>query len=196
MVGRRWDTDVAEAIDFENPGWVQEVRHTALQAGHQRDEWFIDYFVFRRGLFLDRIPKLVIGRVYWDNWLLWFAGYRGAALVDASAAVMAIHQNHDYGYHPAGKAGVWDDELARRNLELAGGYKNLRSMSSANYELTRHGIEKRSILKRCSNSARAGWRNRVWHPFLDTTRSVRHALGLRRSALPLSRRDSDPTNKI
>jgi hypothetical protein len=44
----------------------------------------------------------VIGRVFWDQWLVWKAGSMGAAVVDASEAVMAIHQNHDYGYHAAG----------------------------------------------------------------------------------------------
>ena len=41
--------------------------------------------------------------------------------MDASESVLAVHQNHNYGYHPAGKTGVWTDELARRNYELAGG---------------------------------------------------------------------------
>jgi hypothetical protein len=182
MFGRRWDTDIFKPIDFSNPEWAEEIRQTAFAANQQRDEWFIDYFVFRRGLFLHRIPKLVIGRVYWDNWLVWFAGHQGAALVDASAAVAAIHQNHDYGYHPQGKNGVWNDELARRNRELAGGYKSLRSMSSANYVLTSTGMKKRTILKRWSDSARDNWRNRVWHPILSRTRTIRHSLGLRRGS--------------
>jgi hypothetical protein len=182
MFGRRWDTEITEPIDFSVANWRQSVRHAAIQANQQRDEWFIDYFVFRRGLFLQRVPKLVIGRVYWDNWLLWFAGHQGAARVDATAAVVAVHQNHDYGYHPAGKTGVWNDELARRNLELAGGYKYLRSMSSANYVLTPSGIKKRAIVERWLDSARDSWRNRVWHPLLNRTRSIRHKFGLRRSA--------------
>jgi hypothetical protein len=49
----------------------------------------------------------------------------GAAVVDASNAVMAIHRKHDYGYHPAGKAGVWSDELSRRNYMLSGGRRHL-----------------------------------------------------------------------
>jgi hypothetical protein len=182
MFGRRWDTNINEPIDFSNPKWREEVRQAARETNQQRDEWFIDYFVFRRGLFLRRIPELVIGRVYWDNWLLWYAGHEGAALVDASGAVMAVHQNHDYGYHPAGKSGVWNDDLARRNLELAGGYKKLRSMSSANYALTPTGMKKRTIVERWSNSARASWRNRVWFPMLERTRTIRHALGIKRGA--------------
>jgi hypothetical protein len=180
MVGRRWDVDRNEEINFANRSWIKEVRGAAMRANCQRDEWFIDYFAFRRDLFLGRIPKLVVGRVYWDNWLLWFARNKKAALVDVSAVVMAVHQNHDYGYHPAGKTGVWNDELARRNLELAGGYKHLRAMSSANYVLTTEGIKKRSLSKRWSESALSTCRNRVWHPLLDRTRTIRHMLGLRR----------------
>ena len=180
MFGRRWDMDVGEPIDFSNPKWAEEVRQAAVEANQQQGELFIDYFVFRRGLFLHRVPKLVIGRVYWDNWLLWFAGRQGAALVDASAAVVAVHQNHDYGYHPEGKTGVWNDGLAQRNLELAGGDTHLGKMSNANYLLTPTAIKKRTIMERWSYSARVKWRNRVWHPLLDRTRTIRHMLGLKR----------------
>jgi len=49
------------------------------------------------------LPELVIGRVFWDQWLVWKEQEAGAAVVDASEAVMAIHQNHDYGYPPRGE---------------------------------------------------------------------------------------------
>jgi hypothetical protein len=66
---------------------------------------------------IRQIPEMVIGRMYWDQWLVWKAREMRA---DASQAVMAVHKNHD-GYHPAGKAGVWTDALSRRNYELTGG---------------------------------------------------------------------------
>ena len=42
------------------------------------------------------IPKFALGRWYWDNWLVYRARRLGGALIDATACVMAIHQNHDY----------------------------------------------------------------------------------------------------
>ena len=42
------------------------------------------------------IPPFALGRWYWDNWLVYRARRLGGALIDASACVMAIHQNHDY----------------------------------------------------------------------------------------------------
>jgi hypothetical protein len=50
--------------------------------------------------------RILSGRVYWDQWLAWKAKSTGAKLVDASRSVTAIHQNHDYGDHANGKAGV------------------------------------------------------------------------------------------
>ena len=120
MVGRRWDIDSKEAMTFEAE-WAAPLRARARAKGWQRGGDWIDYFVFRRGFYLGKIPEMVIGRVYWDQWLVWKAREMGAVVVDASEAVLAVHQNHDYGYHPAGKTGVWTDELARRNYELAGG---------------------------------------------------------------------------
>ena len=55
----------------------------------------IDYFVYPRGMF-GEIPQFALGRWYWDNWLVYRARRLGGALIDASACVMAIHQNHDY----------------------------------------------------------------------------------------------------
>jgi len=50
---------------------------------------------FPRGLG-DGLLPLAIGRPGFDNYLLWRMRSRGAELVDASSAVVAIHQNHDY----------------------------------------------------------------------------------------------------
>jgi len=58
---------------------------------------------------------------YWDQWLVWKARETGAAVVDASEAVLAVHQNHDYGYSPAGKTGVWTDAGTEIMSWLAGG---------------------------------------------------------------------------
>lgn len=39
MVGRRWDTDIVEPIDFCSSRWIEEIRHRAITAGRRRDEW-------------------------------------------------------------------------------------------------------------------------------------------------------------
>jgi hypothetical protein len=186
MVGRRWDTRVTEPIRFEEPGAVERLRLLALETGTPRGPDCVDFFLFPRGLY-SQMPPLVIGRVWWDHWLVWQAGRLGADVVDVSSCVLAIHQNHDYSYHPAGASGVWTDEQARRNFELAGGRWHLHTIADAKYALE-------------SNRERRNWFSfwppywRVlrpycapfWFAFLGVTRPLRRLLGLRRRprALP------------
>jgi hypothetical protein len=175
-------------LDFSNPQWADQIRDRALAANQRRDEWWSDYFLFSRDLYYKKIPDFVIGRIGWDSWLTWWPKHSGAALVDASEVVCAIHQNHDYGYHPQGKQGVWSDELSRQNFKLAGGYWHMRSIESAAYRLTADKLSRnpfhylvhgRFILERHTEGFRAFVRNNVWHPFLDFTRPVRHALAIK-----------------
>src|SRR5271165_1091004 len=122
MAGRRWDVDIRVPLSFEMPDWKAQVRDLALRANQQRPSNWIDYFAFRKGLFHHHIPEFVVGRPGWDNWLLWFARAYGAAVVDASSVVCAVHQNHDYAYHPDGEKGVWEGEEAQQNYKFLEGH--------------------------------------------------------------------------
>ena len=179
MVGRRWDTEQREPIDFSEAGWQEKMRTRAEMQGKQLGGDWIDYFCFPRGLYLGQLPELVIGRVHWDQWLVWKALQMGAAVVDASNAVMAVHQNHDYTYHPAGKAGVWSDELAQRNYWLSGGRWHLRTIDDATQVLGPDGLEenparRKRTLRRTLRTAKEA----VWMTALDWTRPVRRAMGI------------------
>lgn len=95
MGGRRTDYDMAEPIDFARPDWADVLRDDAQKNGTLHGFSAIDYFVYPRGMF-GEIPQFALGRWYWDNWLAYRARRLGGALVDASACVTAVHQNHDY----------------------------------------------------------------------------------------------------
>jgi len=196
MVGRRTDTDVSEPLDFSDPNWQRRIVETAKREGYLRFYHNIDYFVFPRGLYRE-IPPLVIGRIWWDHWLVGKARELGAGVVDVSQVVCAIHQNHDYRYHPRGFEGVWNDEDARRNHELARADCRLGTIEDAPYRLTKSGIEKngtywaapakrkvRGVIKK----TRAAMRSYLWHPLLHLTRPLRHAVGLKKDALPQTSR--------
>ena len=188
MVGRRWDTDIVEPIDFSSRLWHEETRALALKANNQRDDWWIDYFCFSRDLYYKQIPPFVIGRIRWDNWLIWKALDSHVPVVNASSSVLAIHQNHNYAYHPEGKVGVWTDELSQRNLSLAGGRRHLRKIADATIRLTPEGLKpnwarhwhraKRDLLSITHAFIFGTWMP-AWHFLLGLTRPVRARLGLR-----------------
>ncbi|NMO90289.1 hypothetical protein [Actinomycetospora sp. TBRC 11914] len=95
MSGRRTDYAIEEPVDFSRADWADALREDAQENGTMHDFSAIDYFVYPRGMF-DEIPPFALGRWYWDNWLVYRARRLGGALIDASARVTAIHQNHDY----------------------------------------------------------------------------------------------------
>jgi hypothetical protein len=191
MVGRRWDLDVTQPLDFSLPDWQQTLVDRARRQGFQRLHYNIDYFVFPRGLYSE-FPDLVIGRNHWDQWLVWKAAAGGQPVVDASDAVCAVHQNHDYAYHPQGMAGVWNDEATKANFRAAGGRRHLHTIEDATYFLGPNGVRPNRwywlapIKRRVRNArriTRTFFRTRLWHPLLDATRSLRHSLGLRKESL-------------
>jgi hypothetical protein len=199
MVGRRRDTNITEPIDFSDPVWQRHVTENAKRDGYLRFYHNIDYFLFPRGLYKE-IPPLVIGRVWWDHWLVGKARMLGAAVVDVSAVCTVIHQNHDYGYHPKGFEGVWNDEDAVRNHELAKADCRLCTIEDAPYRLTEKGVEKNGTywaapLKRkvraVATKTRSAIRSKIWHPLLDATRHSRHLVGLKKDALPGASRSGE-----
>src|ERR1700674_3561868 len=192
MIGRRWDIEVTRPLDFLNPQWQQEIRDIALKTNDRRDAWWIDYFLFGRGLFYKKIPEFVVGRPRWDNWVVWKALSSGARVIDASAAVLAIHQNHGYAAHPKGREGLWADESSQHNIALSGGALHLCNIDDAINRLTTDGIKPNSVrnwyaLKRNLVSIMRALTFNVWLPVwhfsLGITRPIRSRLGLR-SKLP------------
>jgi hypothetical protein len=185
MAGRRWDTDVTAPVDFNAPDWEATLRHMAAQANHQRPPQWIDYFAFSRGLYYKNTPSFVIGRPGWDNWLVWHARHSGARVVDASAVVQAVHQNHDYSYHPDGEAGVWQGKEAQENYALLQGGGCFATMENATHRLLVGGMRSNYhhwvVQARRKAIATRTW---VWFAALGLTRPVRHRLGLRQRSAP------------
>jgi hypothetical protein len=196
MVGRRWDAEIWEPYYFTRANWQARLKAIIRQRGRQRTPEWIDYFAFSRDLYGSTIPPLVVGRVHWDHWLVWRALACKEPVVDVSPCVMAVHQNHDYSYHPQGKHGVWHDEESRRNLQLAGGYRHLRTIDCAQLRLTANGLARnrlhwlsfarRRAMQLAEKSATTSvtfLQNCFWHPLLNLTRPIRHRAGLRQETM-------------
>jgi hypothetical protein len=145
MGGRRWDMDITEPLGFL-PGWATELARAARENGRLREPWWIDFFAFSRGLWPE-MPPFAIGRPVWDNWLIFDATRRGIPVVDATDAVTAIHQNHDYSHVPKSTGHLWMGPERDRNLALAGGDSCAYNLLDANCRLTTGSIERNRSLQ-------------------------------------------------
>jgi hypothetical protein len=142
LAGRRWNLDITEPIDFDQPDWSEALERRALKDGVQGGRAWIDYFAFRPGT-LGEIPPFAVGRPRWDNWLMLHARANGFWLVDATPSVMVIHQNHDYSHVPNAVDQRWKGPEADANKRLAGS-RRLFSLEHA----THHVLEGRVVRKR------------------------------------------------
>ena len=126
VVGQRRDLDVSELLPFSE-GWEARLRADVSARAQPHGVSGIDYFLFPRGWSVE-FPPLAVGRPGWDNWLIYRARALGIPVIDASASVLCIHQNHPSRYRSF--------ELeARRNSRAAGGYYNMATLRDADWRL-------------------------------------------------------------
>ncbi|MCK4292794.1 MAG: FkbM family methyltransferase [Planctomycetes bacterium] len=144
MVGRRWDLDMSEEIDFYAEDWEQRLIERVRREGIYHAPTGIDYFAFKKGLW-PAIPPLALGRGMWDNWLVREPLLAGQPVVDASNKVTIIHQNHGHSHISGGKEGASFNIELQRNLDLTGNDTSLAYTSHAAWELTPNGIALRPI---------------------------------------------------
>lgn len=180
IIGECRNLDLTEPLAFEQPNWQESLRRLVQQRGTLRGPRSIDYFIFSRGLFRD-LPPFVFGTAYFDNWLIWKARALWAAAVDATNAVTAVHQNHDYSHVPGGYLWTRQGEAAKRNLELAGGLRHIYFTHDTTHRLDSTGLRRNYgglfRLKYRWEYEIMDWR------IVQVTRPIRHLLGLRKASL-------------
>jgi len=146
IVGQRWDLEVGKLIKFD-ANWEDRIREKLKKEGElhrPRGKAGSDYFVFKRSLF-RRIPPFSVGRVGWDNWMIFHARKKGMIAIDATPLVRIIHQNHGYPEtRDTGKKKRESPE-GRRNILLAGSEKNLFNLGDCNYMLTKKGLRRKGV---------------------------------------------------
>lgn len=140
IVGRRWDLDVRELIDFNETDWKEKLKETLLKNGKIHGLSGMDYWIFPRDIQFNH-PPFTNGRWVTDGWLVYQARSRGMPVIDASDIVMAIHQNHPY---PQQKKSFYVLEM-QRNLKLAGGFSNIMTLRDADWILDSKGLKKPSF---------------------------------------------------
>lgn len=141
IVGRRLDVEVDtqwSLAEFREPAKLEALASRARPHSPAGS----DYFVFPRGQFAE-MPAFAMGRSGWDNWMIFAGRARGIPVVDASASITILHQDHDYHHLPGGESHYRLPE-SRRNVELAGGPHTIFTLTDASWELGPAGLRRRS----------------------------------------------------
>ena len=138
MVGRRWDLELNEPLDFDE-NWEEWLRAHVVIHGELHSIAAMDYFVFPRGIY-EKIPPFTVGRMAWDNWMIHAARVQGVQVVDASRAVIVVHQNHDYAHVPHRTSGAWGGAESEQNLALASSYAHSFSLDDATWLMSRRWL--------------------------------------------------------
>lgn len=168
VVAGRYHLADPSPIAFDDPAWADRVR--AAAGGTLLDDIAAnDFFLFPKRLW-GVFPPFLEGRLALDNWMLFRVLETGAALVDGTAAIMTIHQDHRWRYHPADDAaGTRFHAEVRYNRGLAGG--RILTRDNATWMLTPDGFRRppwtiRRHFARCARVAavhpRLGWPLRAY----------------------------------
>jgi len=172
-IAYRWEIDLRSEIDFAGE---RPLRVDLLPAGRPGHHTAIDVFVFTRGMYAD-VPPLVLGRAWFDQWLIKEALLHHAPVVDVTRVARAIHQQHDYSHIAGGQRGAYSGEEARRNLEIYGGVQHAYTLLQATHELLSDGAIRRTRYRAETFRLRQ-W---LWRNFVQRTGPLRKRLGLSRA---------------
>jgi hypothetical protein len=134
LVGRRSDMDVSDVLDLHDASVRERLRLETAQHAELRSAWNMDYFIYPRGIDW-RFPPFVVGRAGWDGWLIRRARELRLPVVDLTADVLVLHQNHDYEHVPQRTGYMWNGPENDRNMEMIGGLGGAGTIFEATHEL-------------------------------------------------------------
>lgn len=191
-VGRRTNVEIFDRLDYEDPAWLATAAQLARVSGELAHQAAIDYFVLPRNSELTKLPRFVVGRAGWDNWMLARALDLGVPLVDLTAAMLAVHQNHDHGHVKRARASqsVWEGPESDENRRVAGG--EYRDIDDCTYRLEYDGqlrVDHWNLGRMRMRRARAGAGAAEW---VRGAISMLHPTSLRRLVEWAARRSASP----
>jgi hypothetical protein len=118
-VGRRTNVDLTHSVTAAELHDAAFMGNLAA-AGQLGTPFAVDYFLFPACPELSEIPPFAVGRPGWDNWMIYRAISQRLPVIDVTAGVLALHQNHSYQHVPMQRGGAWEGPEADYNRRLAG----------------------------------------------------------------------------
>ena len=142
LIGQRWDMDVENLVG-DTAADFRQFEDEVKNKGQLHKPAGSDYFVFPRNCY-SSIPDFAIGRAGWDNWFIYHSRWKGRDVIDGTHDITIVHQNHDYGHLPGGKAHYRLPET-KRNVKIGGGEHKVFSLLDAPFELVDGKIRKKQL---------------------------------------------------
>jgi hypothetical protein len=143
LIGQRIDLGEGVFVDVSQVDWPERLKVLVAEGkACLHLPTGIDYFGFHRGMWKS-LPPIVIGRGGYDIALIAHCMRNGIPVIDATFAVAALHQFHDYGHVQGGGLTVWRGADARQNLALAGGAWSATMVSDATYVFKEAAVSRR-----------------------------------------------------
>ena len=177
IVGRRWGIDLNMEWNFNETGWEGRLKDFVSKGGTLAKPHAIDFFVFNRGSYVE-IPPFAVGRVGWDNWMIYHALACRIPVVDVTEHAQVVHQNHDYSHLQGGDRAFREGPEAALNYKLMNIPKYLFNTLNARWVLKKNGKLKRVFSREHLRSRRHAFF--IFHPHiyscLKPFRSLRRLL--------------------
>lgn len=140
-VGRRFNLDVDQLVDFQNRESSREFFDIAKENASEFIMGASDYFFFRKNGFSD-LPPFAVGRPYWDNWMMYTARKLRLPLIDVTLAIFSVHQNHDHSHVQQVRRGAYFGPEGDRNLEFLGMERAFALYDATHFLDSRNTVQK------------------------------------------------------
>lgn len=152
LVGQRWDLNVKESLNIHE-NWSDSFLKRTYSEGKLHAPAGSDYFIFPRNCFRE-IPPFSVGRAGWDNWMIFHARQAGIPCINATGAITAVHQNHDFSHLPQGRIHRKQPE-SLENMQLAGGRSHMFTLAEVshvivNSQIVRPAISRERLMREIS----------------------------------------------
>ena len=92
------------------------------------------------------MPNFLVGRPYWDNWLIGDFLEKGLPVIDISDFCLVYHQNHDYSHIKKGTGKQWsgpETDYVHSLFKEITNHAKPKNLVDTNYKLDKNGKIKR-----------------------------------------------------